>query len=65
MGKFIIPAKKRRRVIRDTDCAVKVSADTYNALVEMSNESTLSFREIASRAILFAAENVEYQKEGD
>lgn len=68
MDKFIIPAKKRKKQYKDTPCPVKpcpvkVSAEAYNALVDIVSESTLSFMDVASRAILFASEHVEYNRE--
>lgn len=63
MDKFIIPAKKRKKQYKDTPCAVKVSAEAYNALIDMITESTLSMQDVASRAILFASEHVEYNRE--
>ncbi len=63
MDKFIIQAKKRQKVSESKDCVVKVTPEAYNALVDIFNESAMSFREVASKAILFAAENVEYRKE--
>lgn len=33
---------------------IRVTPEAYNALVDMANESTLSIRNIASQAILFA-----------
>lgn len=63
MDKFIIQAKKRKKQYKDTPCPVKVSAEAYNALIDMVSESTMSFMDIASRAILFASEHVEYNRE--
>lgn len=65
MDKFIIRAKKRQKTPRDKDCVIKVTPEAYNSLLDIFNESTMSFKEIASKAILFAAERVEYQKEED
>lgn len=42
---------------------VRVSADAYNALVEIYNESTLSMKELASILILESAKRVVYDKE--
>lgn len=64
MDKFIIPAKKRKKQYKDTPCAVKVSAEAYNALIDMVSESTMSFMDVASKAILFAKDHVEYDREG-
>lgn len=42
---------------------VRVSAEAYNALVDMANESTHSIVHIASKAILFAQDNISYEEE--
>ena len=44
---------------------ISVTPGAYNALVDMANESTLSIRNIASQAILFAYENLVIDREDD
>ena len=44
---------------------IRVTPEAYNALVDMANESTLSIRNIASQAILFAYENLVIDREDD
>lgn len=39
---------------------VRIRQEAYNTLVEMANITGRSLSEIASRAILYAAEHVEY-----
>ena len=56
-----IPARKKKTV--DVQTAVKVSAEAYNALIEIYNESSLSLKQIASILILAAADKVVYDKE--
>lgn len=56
-----IPARKKKTV--DAQTAVKVSAEAYNALIEIYNESSLSLKQIASILILAAADKVVYDKE--
>ncbi|MED9933843.1 MAG: hypothetical protein UE970_10520 [Catenibacillus sp.] len=59
--KVHIPARKKEPVKEQT--AVKVSAEAYNALIEIYNESSLSLKQIASILILAAADKVVYDKE--
>ena len=47
-----IPARKKQPVTDKNNPVVKVSADAYNALVEIYNESTLSMKDIASLLII-------------
>ena len=42
---------------------IRVTPEAYNALVDMANESTLSIRNIASQAILFAYGNLVIDRE--
>lgn len=44
---------------------IRVTPGAYNALVDMANESTLSIRNIASQAILFAYGNLVIDREDD
>lgn len=39
---------------------MRVNKDAYNTLVDMANESTMSMSQIASKAIMFAFEHLEY-----
>lgn len=58
-----IPARKKRPATDKDTPVVKVSADAYNALVEIYNESTISMKEIASLLILEGSKHVVYDKE--
>lgn len=58
---IIIPARKREPVSGQQ--VVRVSAEAYNALTEIYNESSISMKEIASLLILEAAKHVRYMKE--
>lgn len=57
-----IPARKKCTTANKQE-VVRVSADAYNALVEIYNESTLSMKELASILILEASKRVVYDKE--
>lgn len=60
-GKIHIPARKKEPV--DCQKVIRVSADAYNALAEIYNESTLSMKEVASLIILQSVDRVVYDKE--
>ncbi len=55
-GRNLLPAKTNDRPV------IRVSADAYNAIVEIGNESTLSIKEIASILILEASKHVVYDR---
>lgn len=57
-----IPARQKKPVEEQT--VIRVTAEAYNALTEIYNESTLSIKQIASILILAAADKVVYDKEG-
>lgn len=56
-----IPARKKP-TIAEKDAAVKVTGETYNALTEIYNESTLSMRQIASLLIIEGSKHIVYDK---
>lgn len=59
-NKFILTPIKRMHTENKKGEAVRVSKDAYNTLVDMANESTMSMSQIASKAIMFAFEHLEY-----
>lgn len=61
-GKIHIPARKKDPVTSQQ--VVRVSAEAYNALVDIYNESSLSMSAIASLIILESVDRVVYDKEG-
>lgn len=62
MGEKIhIPARKKEIV--NGQQVIRVSADAYNALVEIYNESSLSMSAIASLIILQSVDRIVYDKE--
>lgn len=61
-GKIHIPARKKDPVTSQQ--VVQVSAEAYNALVDIYNESSLSMSAIASLIILESVDRVVYDKEG-
>lgn len=60
-NKIHIPARKKEPA--DNQMAIKVSAEAYNTLVEIYNESTLSIKQIASLLIMEGSKRVMYDKE--
>lgn len=64
MGKFEIriPAKKKKTISEKENPVVKITPETYNTLVEVYNESTISMKDIASLLIVEASKCVVYDK---
>ena len=60
-GMIHIPARKREEV--SSQQVIRVSAEAYNALVEVYNESALSMKEIASKIILASIDRIVYDKQ--
>lgn len=58
--KFLLTPLKRTYTENKKGETVRVSKDAYNTLVDMANESTMSMSQIASKAIMFAYEHLEY-----
>lgn len=58
--KFVLTPLKRTYTENKKGETVRVSKDAYNTLVDMANESTMSMSQIASKAIMFAYEHLEY-----
>lgn len=56
-----IPARKKGTVSEQQ--VIRVSADAYNALVEIYNESSLSMSAIASLIILQSVDRIVFDKE--
>lgn len=64
MGKFEIriPAKKKKTISEKENPVVKITSESYNTLVEIYNESTISMKDIASLLIVEASKCVVYDK---
>lgn len=67
MEGFILKGKKiAYKKKNDTDPAViRITPEAYNALADMANESTLSFKDIASQAIMYAYDNLVIDRESE
>ncbi|MGN0472245.1 MAG: hypothetical protein ACI4F8_05315 [Lachnospiraceae bacterium] len=61
MDKFVLPAHKKRTAAGKE--LVRLTPEAYGMLLEMTNESTLPMRRIASAAIAFAYEHLELIRE--
>ena len=60
-GKIHIPARKKESVVEQQ--VVRISAEAYNALVEVYNESSLSMKELVSLIILQSMDRIVFDKE--
>lgn len=60
-GKIHIPARKKESVTEQQ--VVRISAEAYNALVEVYNESSLSMKELVSLIILQSMDRIVFDKE--
>ena len=65
--RFILAPLKREYTENKKGESVRINKEAYNTLVDMANESTMSMCQIASKAIMFAFEHLEYgyEKEED
>lgn len=61
--KIHIPARKKAPVVKEEWCVIRLSAEAYNALVDIYNESTLSMKDIASLIITQSVDRVVFDKE--
>lgn len=62
-GKIHIPARKKEAVTEQQ--VVRISAEAYNALVEVYNESSLSMKELVSTIIMQSVDRIVFDKEED
>ena len=53
-------AKKRRPSAEDQ--VIKISPEAYNALVDLYNETNLSFKHLASKIILWSTDKIVFDK---
>ena len=61
-GKIYIPALRRKQK-KNQQAVIRVTAEAYNVLVEIYEESPLSMKQIASEIITQAKNLIVYQKE--
>ncbi|MDF2608911.1 MAG: hypothetical protein K0R92_385 [Lachnospiraceae bacterium] len=62
---LVLKTKKRQRADEAGRMAIKVSAKTYNRILEVSEETGESMKDIAGRMIEYAYENIAYESEDD
>ena len=60
-----IPGRSREKIQKSNGTVVRIFSEAYNALIDIYNESTLSFKDIASILILEASKRVRYNREDD
>lgn len=60
-GMIHIKAKKKKYKTKNP--VVKISADAYNTLVDICNESSMSIGQIASEIILQSVDRIVYDRE--
>ena len=64
---FILRGKKLQKVKADAGDrpVIRIDAEAYNALIDMSVECPYPISRIASEAIKYAFANVQYDREGE
>lgn len=60
--KFILKGKKLNYLAEDERPVIRISAEAYNALVDMANETGMAISSVASKAIMYASKNVVYER---
>lgn len=60
--KFVLKGKKLNYLEADEKPVIRISADAYNALIDMANETGMSISSVASQAIAYASKNVVYER---
>ena len=61
---FILSRPKARYTTSNSP-VVKITAESYNLLVDMTNESCLPLSHIASKAIQYAYDHLEFEERSD
>lgn len=65
MEGFKLKRKKLPYTTNTDRTTIRVSVEAYNTLVDMANESTMAIGKIASKAIMYAYEHLEFEEEGE
>lgn len=63
MGDGMIHIKAKKRKYKTKNPVVKLSAEAYNTLVDICNESAMSMGQVASEIILQSADRIVYDRE--
>ena len=61
MAKLVFKRRHRERTELPGQTVVKINNREYNKVLEIADETGLSIREVVSRLVAFAYENVEYE----
>lgn len=63
MSDGMIHIKSSKKKYKTKNSVVKLSADAYNALVDICNESSMSMGQVASTIILQSIDRIIYDRE--
>lgn len=58
-----IHIKAKRKEYTQAQATIKITAESYNALVDICNESSMSMKEIASKIIMESLDRIVYDRE--
>lgn len=61
---FILVGKTLKYAKEGDQPTIRVSAEAYNALVDMANESGLYISKVASQAVIYANDHLKYERKG-
>lgn len=61
MVDLVFKRRKREKIGVPGQTVIKINNEEYNKLLEVADESGLSIREVASKMVAFAYENVKYE----
>lgn len=64
MSELIFKRRKRDQISVPGQTVVKINTKEYNKVLEVADETGLSIREVVSRMVAFAYENVKYETDG-
>lgn len=63
MKKIHIPGRKLEKLRPGQQPIIRLSPEAYNVLMDITNESSLSVKQVASEIILQSQELIEYDRE--
>jgi len=64
-GKIHIPGRKYRALKPGKQPIIRISAEAYNRLVEITNASNISLSAVASQVVIQGAELIVYDREDE
>lgn len=65
MSELIFKRRKRDLVSTPGTAVIRIDNEEYNKALEVADETGLSIREVVSRMVAFAYENVKYEMEDE